>query len=70
MGRLIDEDEAIATRNLKVCCIGLPSTSLAIALESLGYRTYHGFEYVRKGRRDMDLLLEALTLKYTPDAYT
>ena len=40
------------------------TTSLRIALSKLGYRTYHGLELVRNGKRDMDLLHEALTLKH------
>lgn len=30
----------------------------------LGYRTYHGFEFVKNGKRDMDLLTEALEAKH------
>ncbi|KAF2167773.1 hypothetical protein M409DRAFT_65892 [Zasmidium cellare ATCC 36951] len=43
------------------------TASLHTALSRLGYRVYHFSELVRNGRRDMDLLHEALVLKHRRD---
>ncbi|EME88456.1 uncharacterized protein MYCFIDRAFT_43766 [Pseudocercospora fijiensis CIRAD86] len=66
MTRLVDQDRSVPMRDLRVCCVGLPKTgnaSLLDALTKLGYRVYHGFDAEHSGRRDMDLLNEALEIK-------
>ncbi|KAF2140472.1 uncharacterized protein K452DRAFT_351759 [Aplosporella prunicola CBS 121167] len=67
MSRLIDQENAVRTTPMRVCCLGMCRTgtlSLYSALQTLGYRPYHFMETLLHGERDFPLVTEAWDAKF------
>ncbi|OJD34205.1 nad dependent epimerase [Diplodia corticola] len=67
MARLIDRDNGVRTRPMRVICVGMCRTGtlgLYWALNALGYRTYHSVEALKDGERGMKLMRESYVAKY------